>query len=271
MHEETMSERKTDLILGQPIEVGKLQVIAKYIVEQAELRRPFYVCFTTAHMLVESLRKSRIRAAYARAEMVLPDGVPVAWCLHALGHTDADCISGPRLMPLLLREAARTGVSVGFYGGEQKTLDRMTANIAAELPALKMVYVCSPPFRPILPEEQQVLLIDIEASGTEMLFIGLGSPKQDLWMYNNAHQLPCVCLGVGAAFQFLSGEKYLPPNWVQQLGLTWLVRLCQEPRRLLVRNLYSPVFVFLFLMQRLMGKRFDRIGIDEPEAQNAGD
>jgi len=262
-----MSERKTELVLGQPVEIGTLQSVSELILSQAERRMSSYVCFTTAHMLVESLSDATIRAAYAEAKMILPDGVPVAWGLRSLGHPDAECISGPRLTPALLRQAAERGVSVGFYGGRPDTLDRMTAALARDLPNLKISYVCSPPFRDLDDEEQSRLLEEINASGAQMLFVGLGSPKQDIWMRKNATHIQGVCLGVGAAFEFLSGEKYLPPEWIQRLGLTWLVRLCQEPRRLIRRNLASPVFAFLFLRQRLLGARFNQREVSERESR----
>lgn len=251
-----MSERKTELVIGQPIEVGTLQSVSESILHQAELRLPGYVCFTTAHMLVETLSHDDVHAAYAGARMILPDGVPVAWSLRALGHAGAECISGPRMTPTLLREADQRGITVGFYGGRQGTLDKMTAALAQELPTLKVGYVCSPPFRTLTPEEQRPMLDEINAAGVQMLFVGLGSPKQDLWMLENAPHIHGTCLGVGAAFEFLSGEKFLPPLWIQRLGLTWLVRLSQEPRRLIGRNLASPVFVFHFLRQRLLGTRY---------------
>jgi N-acetylglucosaminyldiphosphoundecaprenol N-acetyl-beta-D-mannosaminyltransferase len=216
-------------------------------------------------MLVETLRDAGAHAAYASARMILPDGAPVAWCLRALGHAEAECIPGPRLTPVLLREAAARGMTVGFYGGRDETVKMMIDNLRRDLPTLKIGYVCSPPFRALSPEEQQPMLDEINAAGVQMLFVGLGSPKQDVWMMDNSSKIHGVCLGVGAAFEFLSGEKYLPPSWIQHMGLTWLVRLCQEPRRLIRRNLYSPVFAALFLGQRLFGMRFQpRISGSEP-------
>ena len=250
-----MQAANTEIVLGQPVRIGTLNSIAEEVVTLAELRTPAYICFTTAYMLVEAQRDDIIAAAYAASDMILPDGAPVAWCLHALGHPAAECISGPRLTPLLLREAAGRGVSVGFYGGRPETLQAMLANLTRDLPTLKIDYVYSPPFRPLSPEEQHEVRQSIAASGIQMLFVGLGSPKQDLWMQTNAPSLSAVSLGIGAAFEFLSGEKYLPPLWVQRLGLTWFIRLCQEPRRLLRRNLYSPIFVFHFLAQCLWKPR----------------
>ena len=255
--EKRMSERKTDFILGQAVEVATLDSVTQYVLDKAESGSSAYVCFTTAYMLVEALWDPDIHKVYADADMILPDGISVAWSLHSLGHREAECVAGPRLTPVLLREAARRGISVGFYGGRPETLERMTACLRRDLPELKISYTCSPPFRQLSKEEQQGYLDEINASGTQMLFIGLGSPKQDVWMHDNTPRLTSIGLGIGAAFEFLSGEKYLPPVWVQRFGLTWLVRLCQEPRRLIRRNLYSPVFVFYFLKQRLLGTQFN--------------
>ena len=196
-------------------------------------------------MVVEATRKADVRRAYRNANIVSPDGVPVAWFLRLLGNVDAKCVSGPQSFPVILREAARQGISVGFYGGRQETLNLMLERIHREIPELCVGYSFSPPFRPLSVEEQEQHVQDIRNSGVRLLFVGLGSPRQDCWMDEVSPKLSCVCLGVGAAFEFFSGEKTLPPLWVQRLGLTWLVRLCQEPRRLIGRNLYSPQFVFL--------------------------
>ena len=250
--------RVTGTVLANQVEVATLRQAADEILAMAALHRPAYVTFATAYMLVKALRDKAIHRAYTEAAMVTPDGMPVAWCLRSLGYTGVECISGPRLVPLLLRDAAERGIVVGFYGGRDETLDLMREALQRALPALKIGYICSPPFRSLSLQEQQPFLDNIRSASVELLFIGLGSPKQDLWMHDYGGSLPCVCLGVGAAFEFLSGEKVLPPFWVQRLGLTWLIRLYQEPRRLIVRNLYSPVFVCLFLLQRIFRVDFER-------------
>ncbi len=250
--------RTTGRILGSQVDVGTLASTVERVLALAESRRPAYVCFATAYMLVNCTRDESIFRAYQQCDLVSADGTPLAWCLRLLGHPSAECVSGPRLVPALLEEAALRGIPVGFYGGRPETCARIQQVLARALPALRISYLYSPPFRPLDEEEQQAMLNDIRASGTKILFIGLGSPKQDLWMHKHSPSLDCVCLGVGAAFEFLSGEKVLPPFWVQQLGLTWLVRLLQEPRRLIRRNLYSPVFVAMFVGQALFGVRFSR-------------
>lgn len=242
-------KRRTQIIIGTRVDITSHAVTCERIFNLVEKGKSTYVCFATAHMLVEASQKADIRRAYENASIVNPDGTPIAWCLRMMGHRKACCVNGPTNTPLLLREAEQRGTKVGFYGGRSDTLEKMQRSLASDYPSLQVVYVCSPPFRELTKEEQINYLNKINASGVQLLFVGLGSPKQELWMLNNYLSLRCVCLGVGAVFEFLSGEKILPPLWVQNLGLTWLVRFCQEPRRLAMRNLYSPLFVWMFLSQ----------------------
>jgi N-acetylglucosaminyldiphosphoundecaprenol N-acetyl-beta-D-mannosaminyltransferase len=252
----------TGNVLSTQVDVTNHDLTCDRILTLARMRRSAYVCFATAHMLVEACRDASINAAYAGAAMVNPDGTPVAWCLRLLGYSSAQCVSGPRTMPLLLKAAEENGISVGFYGGRPRTLELMTAVLARMYPKLEISYCYSPPFRQLEHAEQLEQLQRISDSGTHLLFVGLGSPKQERWMHAFSPSLDCVCLGVGAAFEFMSGEKVLPPVWVQRMGLTWLVRLCQEPRRLAKRNLYSPVFAAMFLEQRFLGRiRRPRSGV----------
>jgi len=249
--------KRTPRLLGTGIEVTTMEAACERVLALSRGRKPSYVCFATAHMLVEANRNPQIREAYSSATSVNPDGVPLAWCLKLMGYEDAECVSGPRLFPQLLRLAAEANKRVGFYGGREETLQRIEARIQAELNGLQIAYMHSPPFRSLTEEEQKEDIQRITESGVEILFIGLGSPKQELWMHQWASQIPCVSLGVGAAFEFFSGEKVLPPVWIQKLGLTWFVRLCQEPTRLIRRNLASPVFVYLaakeFVLRSLKG------------------
>jgi len=238
---------RTANLLGSNIAITSIDSLCHHALSLASQRRPAYICFATAYTVVEATRKFDLRRAYGNATVVSPDGVPVAWFLRMLGNTTAECVSGPRSCDVLLQEAAKRGTPVGFYGGRQETLDLLNDRLAREIPELRVAYSFSPPFRPLSVEEEEQHVRDIRTSGVRLLFIGLGSPKQDCWMDKFSPQLDCVCLGVGGAFEFLSGEKVLPPLWVQKLGLTWLVRLCQEPRRLMRRNLYSPQFLALGL------------------------
>src|ERR1700733_2385140 len=212
--------RATGTVLGTPIEDTTLDRARDRVIALAQQLRPAYVCFATAHMLVETSRDETVDRAYVDADMVNPDGTPIAWCLRLLGHAGAGCVSGPRLMPILLKAAEAQGLSVGFYGGRPETLELMRATLEKTCPKLRIGYCCSPPFRPLDAGEQQDYLRQIAESGVHLLFVGLGSPKQERWMHEFSPSLNRVCRDLGAALQFLSGEKILPPVWVQQLGLT---------------------------------------------------
>ncbi|CAN5674192.1 WecB/TagA/CpsF family glycosyltransferase [soil metagenome] len=248
----TVANHRTANLLGSRITAATLNTLCERVFLLASMQRPAYVCFATAHMLVETTRDAGIRAAYQNAQMISPDGVPVTWFVRMLGHANAECISGPRTLPVLLREATERGVRVGFYGGREETLALLRERITRELPTLEVAYCCSPPFRPLTTEEQEQHIDEINSSGAQLLFVGLGSPKQECWMDRFSPRLNCVCLGIGAALEFFSGEKVLPPVCIQKCGLTWFVRLCQEPRRLARRNLYSPIFLMLAFRWTLM-------------------
>jgi N-acetylglucosaminyldiphosphoundecaprenol N-acetyl-beta-D-mannosaminyltransferase len=246
---DSLNTNRAGIILDTAVDITSHEISCARTFELVDLGKPAYVCFATAHMLVEATRNPAIRAAYRDASIVNPDGTPLAWCLKLMGHADAHCVNGPTNTPILLREAERRGIKVGFYGGQQETLNRLREVLAASYPSLRISYMHSPPYRELSESELAADLAEINRSGTQMLFVGLGSPKQEIWMSRNHLSLNCVCLGVGAVFQFLTGEVHLPPVWVQRMGVTWLVRLCQEPRRLARRNLYSPVFVFMAIAQ----------------------
>jgi len=262
--------RLTGVVLNTALDVTSHEATCARIFELARQERPAYICFATAHMVIEANRRADVSQAYRNSAIVNPDGRPLAWALRLLGHKNAHCVSGPNQTPFLLSEAERLGVPVGFYGGRPETLVRMQDALAEMYPKLKVAYLYSPPFRELSEEEQTEVSATINASGARLLFIGLGSIKQEVWMWRNGASLQCVCLGVGAVFEFLSGEKMLPPQWVQALGLTWLVRLCQEPRRLFRRNLYSPVFVIMFCLQLLTELCWRLMGISRPESALAG-
>ncbi len=245
-----LSNRITGTVVGTEVDVTTMPVAIERIFELASKPKPAYVCFATTHMLVEAKQQPGVREAYENADLVTPDGTPVAWCLRLLGFSKAECVSGPRLVPMLIADAEKRGVPIGFYGGRAETLEKLRSVLAAKHPALQVAYMHSPPFRPLNQEERMQVIRDIRESGARIVLVGLGSPKQERWMLESSAAFDCTLLGVGAVFEFLSGEKVMPPEWIQKLGLTWLVRLSQEPVRLAKRNFYySPLFVAYFARQ----------------------
>jgi N-acetylglucosaminyldiphosphoundecaprenol N-acetyl-beta-D-mannosaminyltransferase len=174
-----------------------------------------------------------------------------------LGAANATRVYGPDLTPQLLDAAEREQIQVGFYGGSPAVLKRLLEVVAQRYPRLPMVYSCSPPFRPLGPEEERQIADEINRSGTRILFVGLNTPKQDRWMAGQRGRVRAVMLGVGAAFDFLAGAKPQAPRWMMRAGLEWLFRFASEPRRLWRRYLkHNPRFVFLFALQLLGLRRF---------------
>ena len=215
-----------------------------------------YVCVANVHMVMSSYDDHRFRTIVNNADLVTPDGMPLVWALRLMGVSDATRVCGPDLVPAICKEAARRGISVGFYGGSSEVLERMIATLRRRWPSLLIKYGWSPPFRPLTPAEESLVVEQITGSGVEILFVGLGCPKQERWMADHRETLRVVMVGVGAAFDFLAGTKRQAPRFVQRAGLEWCFRLATEPRRLWHRYLYhNPRFVALLARQVFLQRR----------------
>jgi N-acetylglucosaminyldiphosphoundecaprenol N-acetyl-beta-D-mannosaminyltransferase len=148
--------------------------------------------------------------------------------------------------------AAQNGLSVGFYGGTEKSLSALVLKLKRKYPGLEVPYSYAPPFRKLTAEEDARVRREIETSRAQILFVGLGCPKQERWMAEHRPGVQAVMLGVGAAFDFISREKRQAPMWMQRIGMEWVFRLCHEPRRLWFRYMWhNPRFVALATIQLL--------------------
>ena len=217
-----------------------------------------YVCAADMHMVMEAHHSKEFRDIVNGADLVTPDGMPLVWGLRLLGAKQATRVYGPDLMPALLAAAAREQIPVGFYGGTPEAIDRLRNVLSLRVPGLRSAFWMSPPFRPPTADEDRRIVSQINGSGARLLFVGLGCPKQERWMAEHAGRVSAVMVGVGAAFDFLSGAKPQAPRWMQTSGLEWSFRLCTEPRRLWRRYLWhGPQFVGLFALQLLAHRTFE--------------
>lgn len=226
----------------------------RVISEVSELRAADggYVCVSTVHMVMEAHDDREYRTKVNNADLVIPDGMPLVWMQKLQGRKDAGRVRGNDLTKALCAYAASNGLTVGFYGGTRSVIDQIHERAAKELPDLKIVYAYSPPFRPLTVEEDVDVVDSINASDPDFLFVGLGCPKQENWMAGHRDRLSCVMLGVGAAFDFYAGNIRECPVWLGKLGLEWLFRLSQEPKRLWRRYLIlNPRFMMLAAAQLL--------------------
>ncbi len=147
--------------------------------------------------------------------------------------------------------ATEKGYSIFLYGATENVLEKLVEKLKQKFPELKVVGVYAPPFRPLTEQESKHVIQMINAANPDVLWVGLGGGKQERWMAHHANYLQVpVMVGVGAAFDFLSGSKPDAPRWVQKAGLEWLFRLVKEPRRLWKRNLYHPVFIGKIVIQK---------------------
>jgi len=215
-----------------------------------------YICAANVHMCMEAFDDVTYQEVVKNADLVVPDGRPLVWAQRLLGYKDVQQVRGMDLMLALCERSAQDGTPVGFYGGSSEVLELLNENLISRYPDLNVVCRISPPFRILSGEEDQHYIDEINTSGVRFLFVGLGCPKQERWMAEHKDSLDCVMLGVGAAFDFIAGNKRHAPKWMQWLGLEWFFRFCAEPRRLWRRYFYhNPRFIWHFGKQWLRYRR----------------
>ena len=244
-------------ILGMRVDSTSYVDATQRIMDWAGGRESRYVCVASVNNAMESYDSATFRRVMNEADLVTPDGMPLVCGLRLLGIVQASRVYGPDLTGFVLKRAAREGVPVGFYGSTPDVLKRLLTRVRELFPDLRVVYSESPPFRSITAGEDRETIDKVNTSGARILFIGLSTPKQDRWMAEHCGQIQAVMIGVGAAFDFLSGTKRQAPRWMMAAGLEWVFRLFCEPRRLWRRYLWhNPRFVVLFGLQIFGLRRF---------------
>lgn len=215
-----------------------------------------YICVSNVHMCMEVFDDPHYRKVVNGSDMTVPDGLPISKAQRLLGYRDAEQVRGEDLTLSLCDMAAKEGIAVGFFGSTPELLKQLGDVLARKFIGLNIVYSESPPFRTISDEEDRQYIEGINTSGAMLLFVGLGCPKQELWMASHRDHLHCTMLGVGAAFDFIAGNKKQAPRWLQRIGLEWLFRLISEPGRLWKRYFkHNPRFIYYFAGQ-LLGKKY---------------
>jgi N-acetylglucosaminyldiphosphoundecaprenol N-acetyl-beta-D-mannosaminyltransferase len=248
-------------VLGVPISVidydGAIEVMDSLV----ESRGRGYVCAAPVHALMVAQEDADMRAALRNSTLVVPDGMPLVWASNLLGEELSDRVYGPELMLRYSDRCVERGHRVWLYGGrDQGSLVQLALSMRRRHPGIKIIGGYSPPFRPLTAEEEDALVEQINDAQPDVLWVGIGVPKQEKWMAHMRDRLdvPVMC-GVGAAFDFHAGRISMAPAWMQDRGLEWIYRMAQEPRRLLPRYLYTnPRFVLAFARQYLAQKRSER-------------
>ena len=243
---------RTVTILGVPVQTGTFASAVELLVDVGRRKERAIAHFGTAHMLTEGADDPRILAALCE-DLVFPDGMPLVWTARLRGRK-TERICGPDMLPALASATAGTGLGHFFYGGADGVPEALAARLTEQYPALTVAGGYSPPFRALTPQEDAEIIERINASGASFVWVGLGMPKQELWVIDHQADLRApVLLAVGAAFDFSAGTTPRAPRWMQRAGLEWLFRLLTEPRRLAKRYAVTNTQFAWLLLRRVAG------------------
>jgi N-acetylglucosaminyldiphosphoundecaprenol N-acetyl-beta-D-mannosaminyltransferase len=239
-------------VVGVPLALTDYERTLDWIDAAAATRARGYVCVAAVHTVMACREDPELRAAVLGADFTVPDGQPLVWALNVLGHGAQDRVYGPELMNQACARAAQSDLRFYLYGGRNHgALAELARRLRLRHPGLKIVGGHCPPFRALTAQEEDAVADEINRSGADVVWVGIGVPKQEKWMARMRERLDApVLIGVGAAFDFHAGLVPQAPDALQRLGLEWAFRLVQEPRRLWRRYLrYNPRFVLGFLRQ----------------------
>ena len=233
-------------VLGIPLAVGDYAGVLDWIDAAIAARSREYVCVAATHTVAAAQEDPELMEAVLGSSLTVPDGQPVVWALRAYGNAASERIYGPELMERACARAAQTGARIFLYGGREARLTELTRKLRERYPGIRIVGGHQPLYRALTAEEQLEVANLINAAEPDIVWVGLGVPLQEKWMRTMRPHLEApVLVGVGAAFDFLSGAVAQAPSWVQRAGLEWLFRLSREPRRLWRRYArYNPRFAW---------------------------
>jgi N-acetylglucosaminyldiphosphoundecaprenol N-acetyl-beta-D-mannosaminyltransferase len=218
-----------------------------------------YVCVCPVHSVMECRRSEELRAVFNAAGMVTPDGMPLVWAARLQGVAGVERVYGPDLVLAQLADSLAAGHRHYFYGGREGVAERLAAGMSRRFPGLRVAGWDTPPFGPLDEICTPDAAARINAAGPDIVWVGMSSPRQDLWMARMRELLDApVLIAVGAAYDFHTGSVRQAPRWMQRSGLEWLFRLLSEPRRLWRRYVYdNPRFLWEFGLQMLRLRRFE--------------
>lgn len=244
-------------ILGVHISAINMPQALETIAEWIQARTPNYVTVTPAHGVMDGVNDPEIKAIFNASGLTTPDGMAIVWLLKAYGHAHVDRVYGPDLLLAACQYGIERGWTHYFYGGAPDVGEQLVDVLKEKFPGLKVVGIHSPPYRPLTPEEDAAEVEMIQQADPDIVWVGLSTPKQERWMAAHVKKLHVPALiGIGAAFDFISGNKPQAPRWIQRSGFEWLYRLLSEPARLWPRYRQYPRFVWLVLNQYLGTKKY---------------
>lgn len=236
-------------ILNTNISVTNIEEVVNYLTENLEELRGNYICVSNVHTTMMSYWNKEYNVIQNSGIMALPDGKPLAIVCRRRGFYDAQRVPGPDLMPKIFEVSNRYKLKHYFYGGSPETLAQLEKQLRKKYPWLSIVGMYSPPYRSLTEEENEKIVNVINEAQPDFIWVALGAPKQEQWMYAHRFRVNGIMIGVGAAFDFCAGTVKRAPSWMQELCLEWLYRLMQDPKRLFSRY-FSTNAAFLLKVGR---------------------
>jgi N-acetylglucosaminyldiphosphoundecaprenol N-acetyl-beta-D-mannosaminyltransferase len=246
MEVQHISKLAQGTVIGMPVTIGTVDSLSEHIFSRAGEDTGSYVCVANVHMVTLARRNEDFVNILRAAEVVTSDGMPLVWELHRQGHASARRVTGLDLTLKLLKRCEAENQSVYFYGGRAETKSQIEHFLHTHYPRLNAVVDTPPLLSPNIPLDPD-LIRRISQTKARVVFVGLGCPKQERWMARHAPYLKAASVGVGAVFNILAGESKQTPKWMQELGLEWLYRLWQEPRRLWKRYFITNLLYAYYL------------------------
>lgn len=238
-------------VLGVGISVLNLSSALAEIADAIRNRRKGYICVTGVHGVMEAQNDESFRAILNNAFLCTPDGMPMVWAGKIAGHSEMQRVYGPDLMLDVCAWSQDNPCRHFFFGGAPGVAEQLAEKLKARFPKLEIAGFFTPPFRPLNPAEENELRGMVQAARPDIFWVGLSTPKQEKFMAQYLPKLDAtLMIGVGAAFDFLSGRVKQAPRWMQRNGLEWVYRLCSEPQRLAGRYFKNnPLFVAKIALQ----------------------
>ena len=232
------------------ISTGKYESFIDSMTALAKEKTSTAVYFANVHMFIEAYKSESFRNLIYKADIVTPDGQPLAWALRWLYGIKQDRVSAMDFLPDMLKRMEHEQLPVYFYGGTQEMLDKTVVFTNGPYPKLKIAGLYSPPFRPLSETEENEIAEKINAAAPAIVFVFLGCPKQEKWMAAMKGKVHAVMTGVGGAVPVTIGMQKRAPSWMRNFGLEWLYRFLQEPRRLFVRYASTnSLFIWVMLKE----------------------
>lgn len=244
-------------VLGVRVNVTNLSLASQTISQWIDSRQKTYVCVAPVSTIVDCQKDKKYREIVNNSGMTTPDGMPLVWLGKIRGQKKIKRTYGPDLMLNMCQLSQEKGYRHYFYGSSSQTLDRLQQRLKKKFPSLNIVGSYAPPVRGVRGLEDDDVLRQIDGARPDILWVALGSPKQDYWMHLHRSKLNVpVMIGIGAAFDFLAGTKPQAPVWMRQCGLEWFFRLLSEPRRLWKRYLLGNTEFIYLLAKNTLKNRF---------------